>query len=268
MGHPERQLGTRALHGETWEPWWGAAEASYQHEMVSSPWAWTPHLPLWLTAGSPFLFRSRSCLCRGTWWEVPHILRSSRCRCLVIRDHSHRIQVTLIQAHFQPYPDLCVALLGGCLLLIFLESQRIFVGREEGRREGASEHAGSQRSTWGWCLQSKNALPLYSCLMWKTEGPGRWYLTRGSCLWGVRSHRQITVMPFALLSKNWVDWNRFSRREQRHPSSLLSRVNKYSSWYKDEQLNRVKIMTFPFTSINTIIPEGIINLALNSCSSS
>lgn len=153
---------------------------------------------------------------------------------------------------------------------ILRESQDFLWERKKtGEREWASEHAGSQRSTRGWCLQSKNALPLYSCLMQKPEGPGSWHLVRGSCLWGVRSHHQVTGEPFALLSKiHWMDWNRFSRTEWQYLFALLSRVNECSSCYEDEELDRNKIMTFPFTSINAIIPEGIINLVLNSCSSS
>ena len=63
------------------------------------------------------------------------------CRSLVISDDLHRIQVTLSQVHFQPYPDLCVVLVGGCLLLIPSESQRSFVGAEEDRRERERDQA-------------------------------------------------------------------------------------------------------------------------------
>jgi len=69
------------------------------------------------------------------------------CRTFVISDCLHRIQMTLIQIRFQPCPELCVALLGGCLLLVVSESQRIFVGAEGGRKGGVCEPAGSQRST-------------------------------------------------------------------------------------------------------------------------
>lgn len=268
-GHPELQLVVHAVGGESWENWWGAAEGSYWH------WSCAQHPALTGSSGTashpltdswePFPVQEHGRCPVSCVAPTAHPL----CRSVVISDHSRRIQVTLIQVHFRPCPDLCVFLLGGCLLLIFSESLRIFVGAEEDRREGASEHAGSQRSTRGWCLQSKNALPLYTCLMQKPEGPGRWHLAQGSCFWGERSHCRITVMPFALLSKRcWVDWNGFSRREQRYLFSLLSRVNKCSSWYKDEQLNRNTIMTFLFTPINAVIPEGISNLALNSCSSS
>lgn len=51
------------------------------------------------------------------------------CRSLVISDHLHRIQATLNQGCSQPYQTY----VGGCLLLMLLESQRSSVGEEEKR---------------------------------------------------------------------------------------------------------------------------------------
>lgn len=171
------------------EPQWGAAEASYWHEIYAQNPALTRSLDTTSCppAGAGILScagletvhaeeHGRSCACPV---RHPLFTLSAEAEWLVTTG-CRWLWAKSVFSPIQSY-------VGGCLLLMLLEIWRSSVGAEEKR--SANVQALSEAHKDNVCRAKPLCLSV--CLMQSTESPGNWHINQGFYLWGMCSHHQI-----------------------------------------------------------------------------